>query len=121
MKKQLLVVVFIGAHACASSEFVHVKKNSHEKPSKVKEEIAETLESLLTWSSDMIASIAHEQRLVVKKVRQLAQSEGAFAEAHPQKLKKYRESLRKMEEDFEKQARLIRLQFAHLEKDFLES
>ena len=103
-----------------SFEFIQIKKTS-EKPSRVKEEIAQTLESLLTWSSDMIASIAQKQRLIVKKVHQLTQSEGAFAQSNPQALKRYRESLQKMEKDFEKQAQLIHMQFEQLEKDFLQS
>ena len=100
------------------SEFVQVKKTMHEKPSKVKEEIVETLESLLTWSSDMIASIAQEQRLIVQKVREVTQSEGAFEQKNPHELKRYRDLLKKMEEDFEKQTRHIHMQFVQLKKDF---
>ncbi len=121
MKKWVGVVVCVWTLSIQSAEFVQVKKTTSEKPSKVKEEIAQTLESLLTWSSDMIASIAQEQRLIVKKVRQLAQSEGTFAQSNPQALKRYRESLQKMEKDFEKQAHLIHMQFEQLEKDFLQS
>ena len=102
----------------AVSEFVQVKKTTHEKPSKVKEEIVETLELLLTWSSDMIASIAQEQRLIVQKVREVTQSTGAFEQKNPHELKRYRDSLKKMEEDFEKQTQHIRRQFAQLKKDF---
>ncbi len=118
VKKCLLIVCFFFTSARSVSEFVHVKKTAHEKPSKVKEEIVETLESLLTWSSDMIASIAQEQHLIVQKVRELTQSEGAFEQKSPHELKRYRDSLKKMEEDFEKQTQHIRMQFAQLKKDF---
>ncbi len=118
MKKCLLLLCFFFTSAHSLSEFVQVKKTSREKSSKVKEEIVETLESLLTRSSDMIASIAQEQRLIVQKVRELTQSEGAFEQKTPNELKSYRESLKKMEEDFEKQAQHIRMQFAQLKKDF---
>lgn len=120
MKKVTAVAVCVLFSMIQSAEFVQVKKTMNEKPSKMKEEIAQTLESLLTWSSDMIASIAQEQRLIVKKVHQLAQSEGSFAQSNPQALKRYRESLQKMEKDFEKQAQLIRMHFMQLEKDFLQ-
>lgn len=100
------------------SEFVHEKKIKHEKSSKIKEEIVETLESLLTRSSDMIASIAQEQHLIVQKVREVAQGECAFEQKSPHELKKYRDSLKKMEEDFEKQTQHIHRQFAQLKKDF---
>ena len=114
----MLSFCFFSVQIHSVSEFVQVKKTTHEKPSKVKEEMVETLESLLTWSSDMIASIAQEQRLIVQKVREITQSTGSFEQKNPHELKKYRDSLKKMEEDFEKQTQHIRMQFAQLKKDF---
>ena len=118
MKNRALLVCLMWSQTHSVSEFVHEKKTTHEKPSKVKEEIVETLESLLTWSSDMIASIAQEQRLIVQKVREVTQSTGGFEQKNPHELKRYRDSLKKMEEDFEKQTQHVRMQFAQLKKDF---
>lgn len=119
MKKGIVgVCLFIFTYAFSTSEFVQVKKTPREKTSKVKEEIVETLESLLTRSSDMIASIAQEQRLIVQKVRDIAQCEGTFEQKSANELKRYRDALKKMEEDFEKQTQYLQVQFARLKKDF---
>jgi|GEM_PF-3244420 len=118
MKLMVLVLCFFFTSAHAVSEFVQVKKITHEKPSKVKEEIVETLESLLTLSFDTISLKVEEQRLIIQKVREVTQSEGAFEQKNPHELKRYRDSLKKMEEDFEKQTQHFHMQFAQLKKDF---
>jgi DNA-binding protein YbaB len=118
MKKYVVSCCFFFASVHPVSEFVQVKKTVHEKPSKVKEEIVETLESLLTLSFDTISLKVEEQRLIVQKVREITQGQGAFEQKNPHELKRYRDSLKKMEEDFEKQTQHMQRQFAQLKKDF---
>ncbi len=124
MKKLLIastMLLFGGAWIVATTEsFVQVKKTVSEKPSQVKEEIVEVLESLLTSTSDLIASVAQEQHLIVQKVRDVAHSQGAFSQSNPQALKRYRDSVKKMEQDFIQQTEMIQKQFALLKKDFSE-
>jgi hypothetical protein len=118
MWRGIVLVSLVWLQTYSTSEFVQIKKTPREKTSKVKEEIVDTLESLLTRSSDMIASIAQEQRLIVQKVREIAQGEGTLEQKSAHELKKYRDSLKKMEEDFEKQTQYLQVQFAQLKKDF---
>ena len=124
MKKIVSIFSFIflgGASVLATQEsFVVVKKTGSEKPSHVKEEIVDVLESLLTSTSELIASIAQEQHLIIQKVRDVAQSQGVFAQTNSQALKRYRDSVRKMEKDFSEQAQMLQKQFVLLKKDFLE-
>ncbi len=111
----------VGTCFSATTEsFVVVKKTGTEKPSHLKEEIVDSLESLLTSTSDLIASIAQEQHLIIQKVRDVAQSQGVFAQTNPQALKRYRDSVKKMEQNFAQQAQMLQKQFVLLKKDFSE-
>lgn len=123
MKKQLVMAFVVTMTAMASDvqvSFVQPKKVSCEKPSQIKEKIIETLENLLTRTSDLIASIAQEQRQIIKKVHDVAQSEGSFAQTTPQKLTRYHLELEKMAQELEKQHTEIQKQFKALKKDFSE-
>lgn len=123
MKKQIAAVLILSTTAMAQNvqvSFVQPKKVSCEKPSQIKEKIIETLENLLTRTSDLIASIAQEQHLIVVKVHEVAQSEGSFAQTTPQKLTRYHLELEKMAQELEKQHEQIQKQFKALKKDFSE-
>ena len=116
----LFTLVVFGVHTIESLSFVQPQKTSIEKPSQIKENIVGKLENILTRTSDLIASIAQEQHLIVEKVTDVAHSQGAFAQTNPQKLTRYYQALVNMEQELEKQHVALQKQFADLQKDFLE-
>ncbi len=123
MKKKLAVLCFgvccaIGLDQPVS--FVQQKKTVSEKPSQIKENIVVKLENILTRTSDLIASIAQEQHLIVEKVHDVLQSQGVFAQSNPQKLSRHYEALVKMEQELVTHHVEIQKQFKKLEKDFSE-
>ncbi len=118
--KMMSIVLFLQGSIAKGESFVQVKKTSVQKPSQTKEEIVDLLESLLTSTSDLIASVAQEQHLIVEKVRDVAQGQGAFSQTSPQALIRYRDSLAKMEQELVQQTQMVQKQFIALKKDFLE-
>ncbi len=118
--KIISTVLLLHTVSIRAESFVQVKKISVQKPSQTKEEIVDLLESLLTSTSDLIASVAQEQHLIVEKVRDVAQGQGAFSQTSPQALIRYRDSLAKMEQELVQQTQMVQKQFVALKKDFLE-
>ncbi len=118
--KIISTVLLLHTVSIRAESFVQVKKTSVQKPSQTKEEIVDLLESLLTSTSDLIASVAQEQHLIVEKVRDVAQGQGAFSQTSPQALIRYRDSLAKMEQELVQQTQMVQKQFVALKKDFLE-
>lgn len=118
--KIISTVLLLHTVSIRAESFVQVKKISVQKPSQTKEEIVDLLESLLTSTSDLIASVAQEQHLIVEKVRDVAQGQGAFSQTSPQALIRYRDSLAKMEQELVQQTQMVQKQFIALKKDFLE-
>lgn len=113
-------LVLLSVHKTESLSFVQPKKTAVEKPSEIKGKIVDKLENILTRTSDLIASIAQEQHLIVEKVTDVARSQGAFAQTNPQKLTRYYQALVTMEQELDKQHLAFQKQFTKLQKDFLE-
>lgn len=118
--KIMSAVLFLQFFCISAESFVQPKKVVTQKPSQTKEEIVDLLESLLTSTSDLIASIAQEQHLIVEKVRDVAQGQGAFSQTSSQALIRYRDALEKMEQELVQHTQAVQKQFVALKKDFLE-
>jgi hypothetical protein len=106
MKKMLLVALICSSFVTVFSEetqsFVKPKKTSCDKPSKIKEDIADTLESLLTCSFDLVASITEMQRELVKEAHNLAQGTENFEHTSVHALKKRLDFLKSVECEYQK-------------------
>lgn len=124
MKKWLcypaVLLLGTGMVTTVQASFVVKKITAAEKPSQIKAGIVEQLESLLTSSSDLIASIAQQQHQIVQKVRDITQGTGLFLQASPQALKRYRDSLQVMNHEVAAHAKRFDRLFLEFNKDFSE-
>ncbi len=84
-----------------------IKKPTHQKPSQIKQDIAEIFELMLTQCCDMIGSITRQQRFIIQHIKNLAQGTGALSEKNLQDLKKCKEELARIKQECNKQMSLL--------------
>ena len=82
--------------------FVIPKKKSTEKPSALKEEMVDSLKSLLTSTSDLIASIAHKQHLIIQTIEDIAQDQGECSQETVHRLKKRRDCYSRLQQEVQR-------------------